>query len=95
MKNRFLFCTIQLSKGKPLDRYGLRVRPEKEIPNENAWIVQAFIIFMAKLFELRKLSKEFYKAHPHSKYLELQQMTFFIINMFKKYVNDYINTTNL
>ena len=38
---------------------------------------------MAKLFELRKLSKEFYKAHPHSEYLELQQMTFFIINMFK------------
>ena len=28
-------------------------------------------------------------------YLELQQMIFFIINMFKKYVNDYINTTNL
>ena len=54
-----------------------------------------FIIFMAKLVELRKLSKEFYKAHPHSEYLELQQMTFFIINMFKKYVNDYINTTNL
>jgi len=22
-------------KGKPLDRYGLRVRPEKEIPNED------------------------------------------------------------
>ncbi|MCI7039661.1 MAG: hypothetical protein SPF22_06295 [Candidatus Onthovivens sp.] len=50
---------------------------------------------MAKLFELGKLSKEFYKAHPHSEYLELQQMIFFIINMFKKYVNDYINTTNL
>ena len=54
-----------------------------------------FIIFMAKLVELGKLSKEFYKSHPHSEYLELQQMTFFIINMFKKYVNDYINTTNL
>ena len=38
-----------MSKGKPLDRYGLRVRPEKEILNENAWIIQAFIIFMAKL----------------------------------------------
>ena len=24
-----------MSKGKPLDRYGLRVRPEKEIPNED------------------------------------------------------------
>ena len=123
---------------------------------------------MAKLVELRKLSKEFYKAHPHSEYpemetkenrpyvvllvnindikfaiplrtnirhsycykfktsdretdsitgidyskavviskdsylgevtdindkeyLELQQKTFFIINKFKKYVNDYIN----
>ena len=38
------------------------VRPEKEIPNEIAWLVQAFIIFTAKLFELRKLSKEFYIA---------------------------------
>ena len=38
-----------MSKGKPLDRYGLRVRPEKEIPNEIAWILQAFIIYMAKL----------------------------------------------
>ena len=35
LKNRFLFCTIKVSKGKPLDRYGLRVRPEKEIPNED------------------------------------------------------------
>ena len=61
-----------MSKGKPLDRYGLRVRPEKEIPNENAWIVQAFIIFMAKLVELRKLSKDFYKAHPHSEYPEME-----------------------
>ena len=41
---------------------GLRIRPEKEIPNEVAWIFQAFIIFMAKLVDLRKLSKEFYKA---------------------------------
>lgn len=56
-----------VSKGKPLDRYGLRVRLEKETPNEIAWIIQAFIIFMVKLVEveLRKLSKEFYKAHPH------------------------------
>ena len=27
---------------------------------------------MAKLVELRKLSKEFYKAHPHSEYPELE-----------------------
>ena len=61
-----------MSKGKPLDRYGLRVRPEKEILNENAWIIQAFIIFIAKLVELRKLSKDFYKAHPHSEYPEME-----------------------
>ena len=52
--------------------YGLRVRPEKEIPNEIAWIIQAFIIFMAKLVELRKLSKEFYKAYPHNEYPEME-----------------------
>ena len=52
-----------MSKGKPLDRYGLRVRPEKEIPNEMAWLAQAFIVFMAKLVEPRKLSKEFYKVN--------------------------------
>ena len=27
---------------------------------------------MAKLVELRKLSKEFYKAHPHSEYPEME-----------------------
>jgi hypothetical protein len=38
-----------MSKGKPLDRYDLRVRPEKENPNEIAWIIQAFIIFYTLL----------------------------------------------
>jgi hypothetical protein len=33
---------------------------------------QAFIIFMAKLVELRKLTKEFYKDYPHDKYPEME-----------------------
>ena len=51
---------IEVSKGKPLDRYGLRVRPNKEIPNGVAWLFQAFLISMAKLVELRKRFRYLY-----------------------------------
>ena len=50
---------------------------------------------MAKLVELRKLSKDSYLGEEtdinNKEYLELQEKVFFIINKFKKYVNGYIS----
>ena len=50
---------------------------------------------MAKLVELRKLSKDSYLGEEtdinDKEYLELQEKVFFIINKFKKYVNGYIS----
>ena len=51
---------------------GLRVRPYKEIPNEDDLVRQVFY-FMKNVIELRKLSEKFYKDYPKDLYPEFER----------------------